>query len=61
MKLNENIANLRKKKDIREGYVLSTLNKKAYAGTYPAVDHETVELGTLCKEPDICRDEDAHI
>jgi len=31
---------LRKKKDIREGYVLSTLNKKAYAGTYPAVDHE---------------------
>lgn len=31
---------LRKKKDIREGYVLSTLNKKAYVGTYPAVDHE---------------------
>lgn len=31
---------LRKKKDIRDGYVLSTLNKKAYAGTYPAVDHE---------------------
>lgn len=31
---------MRKKKDIREGYVLSTLNKKAYAGTYPAVDHE---------------------
>lgn len=31
---------LRKKKDIREGYVLSTLNTKAYAGTYPAVDHE---------------------
>ena len=29
-----------KKKDIRDGYVLSTLNKKAYAGTYPAVDHE---------------------
>ncbi|MGN0519243.1 MAG: hypothetical protein ACI4LB_00735, partial [Candidatus Fimenecus sp.] len=24
----------------RDGYVLSTLNKKAYAGTYPAVDHE---------------------
>lgn len=31
---------LKKKKDIREGYVLSTLNKNAYAGTYPAVDHE---------------------
>ena len=31
---------LRKKEDIRDGYVLSTLNKKAYAGTYPAVDHE---------------------
>jgi len=31
---------LRKKKDIRDGYVLSTLNKNAYAGTYPAVDHE---------------------
>ena len=31
---------LRKKKDIREGYVLSTLDKTAYAGTYPAVDHE---------------------
>ena len=31
---------LRKKKDIREGYVLSTLNQKVYAGTYPAVDHE---------------------
>ena len=31
---------IRKKKDIREGYVLSTLNEKAYAGTYPAVDHE---------------------
>ena len=26
--------------DIRDGYVMSTLNKKAYAGTYPAVDHE---------------------
>ena len=31
---------MRKKLDVREGYVLSTLNKKAYAGTYPAVDHE---------------------
>jgi len=31
---------LRKKTDIREGYVLSTLNVKSYAGTYPAVDHE---------------------
>lgn len=31
---------MRKKKGIREGYVLSTLDKKAYAGTYPAVDHE---------------------
>lgn len=31
---------MRKKKDIREGYVLSTLNTKVYAGTYPAVDHE---------------------
>lgn len=31
---------LRKKRDIREGYVLSTLNQKVYAGTYPAVDHE---------------------
>ncbi len=28
------------KHDIREGYVLSTLNRKAYVGTYPAVDHE---------------------
>lgn len=31
---------MRNKPDIRDGYVLSTLNKKAYAGTYPAVDHE---------------------
>lgn len=31
---------LRHKTDIRDGYVLSTLNPKAYAGTYPAVDHE---------------------
>ena len=31
---------MRKKKLIREGYVLSTLNKKSYGGTYPAVDHE---------------------
>jgi hypothetical protein len=29
-----------KKKDIREGYVLSTLATHSYAGTYPAVDHE---------------------
>jgi len=31
---------VRDKPDIRDGYVFSTLNKKAYAGTYPAVDHE---------------------
>ena len=31
---------LRNKKSIREGYVLSTLDISAYAGTYPAVDHE---------------------
>jgi len=31
---------MRKKLDVRDGYVMSTLNKKAYAGTYPAVDHE---------------------
>jgi len=31
---------MRDKLDIREGYVFSTLNKAAYAGTYPAVDHE---------------------
>jgi len=31
---------MRGKHDVRDGYVLSTLNKKAYAGTYPAVDHE---------------------
>lgn len=31
---------MRSKPDIREGYVFSTLNKKAYGGTYPAVDHE---------------------
>ncbi|MCL2446971.1 MAG: hypothetical protein FWD06_09430 [Oscillospiraceae bacterium] len=31
---------MRCKLDVRDGYVLSTLNKKAYAGTYPAVDHE---------------------
>lgn len=31
---------MRKKKRIREGYVLSTLNKNFYGGTYPAVDHE---------------------
>ncbi len=29
-----------KKKNIREGYVLSTLKEKVYGGTYPAVDHE---------------------
>jgi len=38
---------LREKMDIREGYVLSTLNKKAYAGTYPAVDHEFHIKGRL--------------
>jgi len=31
---------MRDKPDVRDGYVMSTLNKKAYAGTYPAVDHE---------------------
>lgn len=31
---------MRNKEDVRDGYVMSTLNKKAYAGTYPAVDHE---------------------
>jgi len=31
---------MRDKPDVRDGYVLSTLNKRAYAGTYPAVDHE---------------------
>ncbi len=31
---------MRKKKDIRDGYVLSTLKEKVYGGTYPAVDHE---------------------
>lgn len=31
---------MREMEDIREGYVLSTLDTKAYAGTYPAVDHE---------------------
>ncbi|MCL2023720.1 MAG: hypothetical protein FWG82_05050 [Oscillospiraceae bacterium] len=38
---------LRRKRDIRDGYVLSTLNKKAYAGTYPAVDHEFHMKGRL--------------
>ncbi|MCC8023687.1 MAG: hypothetical protein LIO46_07960 [Clostridiales bacterium] len=37
----------RRKKDIREGYVLSTLDTKAYAGTYPAVDHEFHMKGRL--------------
>ena len=31
---------LRENRDIREGYVLSTLDTGVYAGTYPAVDHE---------------------
>jgi hypothetical protein len=31
---------MHKKKDIRDGYVLSTLKEKVYGGTYPAVDHE---------------------
>lgn len=31
---------LRRKADIREGYVFSTLDTSVYAGTYPAVDHE---------------------
>ena len=38
---------MRKKKKIREGYVLSTLDTKAYAGTYPAVDHEFHMKGRL--------------
>lgn len=29
-----------RKKRLREGYVLSTLETKFYGGTYPAVDHE---------------------
>lgn len=33
-------AFMRDVEDIRDGYVFSTLNKDAYAGTYPAVDHE---------------------
>lgn len=31
---------MRRKKRLREGYVLSTLETKFYGGTYPAVDHE---------------------
>lgn len=31
---------MRRKKRLREGYVLSTLRTDFYAGTYPAVDHE---------------------
>lgn len=31
---------MRRKTDIREGYVFSTLDTNVYAGTYPAVDHE---------------------
>ena len=38
---------MRGKRDIRDGYVLSTLNKRAYAGTYPAVDHEFHMKGRL--------------
>ena len=33
--------------DYSTGYVLSTLNKKAYAGSYPAVDHEFQTKGRL--------------
>lgn len=36
-----------KKKRLREGYVLSTLNVSVYAGTYPAVDHEFHIRGRL--------------
>jgi hypothetical protein len=38
---------VRKKRRLREGYVLSTLNKRAYGGTYPAVDHEFHIKGRL--------------
>lgn len=31
---------MRRKRHLREGYVLSTLKTDFYAGTYPAVDHE---------------------
>lgn len=31
---------MRRKKRLREGYILSTLKTDFYAGTYPAVDHE---------------------
>lgn len=31
---------MQEREDIREGYVLSTLNINAYPGTYPSVDHE---------------------
>lgn len=36
-----------KKKHLREGYVLSTLNTNFYGGTYPAVDHEFHIRGRL--------------
>ncbi len=38
---------MRKKKKIREGYVLSTLKVDFYGGTYPAVDHEFHIKGRL--------------
>lgn len=38
---------MRRKKRLREGYVLSTLQTDFYAGTYPAVDHEFHVRGRL--------------
>lgn len=38
---------MRKKKKLREGYVLSTLKIDFYGGTYPAVDHEFHIRGRL--------------
>lgn len=38
---------MRKKKRLREGYVLSTLKIDFYGGTYPAVDHEFHIRGRL--------------
>lgn len=38
---------MRSKKNIRDGYILSTLNEKFYGGTYPAVDHEFHIKGRL--------------
>lgn len=38
---------MRKKKRLREGYILSTLRTDIYGGTYPAVDHEFHIRGRL--------------